>query len=113
VDGEEIPESPLRIWVISRDCGNQVPDELGQCICPANTVDIGGHCASLTTLLLSILLPFLTLLLLGVYFYVRYKQRQSDLIWKINPDELMFDQDAHVLGRGTFGAVWPITGGLR
>lgn len=38
--------------------------------------------------------------------YVQRKQRESDMLWLIDPDELRFDENPRVLGRGSFGTVW-------
>ena len=111
LNGQEIPQSPFRLWVAKRDCatdtgnGGLVPDEFGECICPPETVEVGGNCVPLSTLLPSIVVPLLVLLTVSVYGYIKYKQKQMDFIWKIHPDELKFDDNPRVLGCGTFGVV--------
>jgi len=50
-DGEQIPESPLRVEILSRNCdidypGQRMdPDEDGICLCRDGTVKIGSKCA--------------------------------------------------------------------
>jgi hypothetical protein len=49
-DGEQIPESPLRVEIIARNCNkdfpgkNMVPDETGTCLCGSGMMEMGSKC---------------------------------------------------------------------
>lgn len=109
---EQIPESPFRFEIRPRDCAIdigpdslRVPNEVGECICSNNTVEIASTCIRMSTLLTSILVPLTFLATVFVCWYVERKRRQADMIWKVKPEELSFAEPAQVLGRGTFGLV--------
>ncbi|CAJ1945944.1 unnamed protein product [Cylindrotheca closterium] len=52
VNGEQIPESPIQVQVVDRDCDaaypgeNRIPDAQGECVCPSGTIEIDEICAS-------------------------------------------------------------------
>lgn len=62
---------------------------------------------SSTVVLVAILVPVLFLIMAGVFIsvYKDRKRRHEDAIWKIDRDELKFDDPPEVAGRGTFGLV--------
>jgi hypothetical protein len=62
---------------------------------------------SSATILIAVLVPVLFLISAGVfaYIYTERKRQHADLIWKINKDELKFDDPPEIAGRGTFGLV--------
>lgn len=62
---------------------------------------------SSATILIAVLVPVLFLMSAGVfaYIYTERKRQHADLIWKINKDELKFDDPPEIAGRGTFGLV--------
>jgi len=59
------------------------------------------------TLLMAVLIPVGVLVLgLLVFVYFESKRRkESDLVWRIDPSELIFDDPPRILGQGTFGFV--------
>jgi serine/threonine protein kinase len=106
-DGEYTEESPLRVEILGRDCATDLLEANfeGQCVCNANFVDFGGKCVSYDYLLSAILLPVLTLFVIGVFMYIKYVQKQADSIWSVKLSDLVFDDPAEIIGRGTFGLV--------
>ena len=108
---EQIPESPLRIQIIERDCLSETgdeqtePDELGNCVCLSGSVEVGGNCILQSVLLPSILVPLAVILAIGMFWYVDRKRRQADTVWSVSKEELQFDEPPEILGRGTFGLV--------
>jgi hypothetical protein len=50
VDGEQIPESPLRVEIIARNCDkdfpgrNMAPDPFGTCVCGNGMLEMGSKC---------------------------------------------------------------------
>ena len=62
---------------------------------------------SSTVVLVAILVPVLFFVMAGVFIWVYKdrKRRHEDAIWKIDRDELKFDDPPEVAGRGTFGLV--------
>ena len=63
--------------------------------------------SSNTTILIAVLVPVLFLMSAAIfaYVYTERKRQHADLIWKINKDELKFDDPPEIAGRGTFGLV--------
>ncbi len=63
--------------------------------------------SSNTTVLVAVLVPVLFLMSAGVlaYIYTERKRQHADLIWKINKEDLKFDNPPEIAGRGTFGLV--------
>jgi len=63
--------------------------------------------SSSTTILIAVLVPVLFLMSAGIfaYIYTERKRQHADLIWRINKDELKFDNPPEIAGRGTFGLV--------
>lgn len=111
VDDEQIPESPLRVEVIPRDCradtsdAQRIADPDGNCVCIANAVQIGSTCASFSTLFPSIIIPIAAVIAVVLYLYIDMKRKQADSVWAVKPSELLFDDPVEIIGRGTFGLV--------
>ncbi len=61
--------------------------------------------SSSTTILIAVLVPVLFLISAGIYIYTERKRQHADLIWKINKNELKFNDPPEIAGRGTFGLV--------
>ncbi|CAB9531118.1 Diguanylate cyclase phosphodiesterase [Seminavis robusta] len=65
---EQIPQSPFRLEVQTRDCQEatgdslRVADESGNCVCETSSVEIGSSCISLAVLLPAIIVPIVVLL---------------------------------------------------
>eukprot|EP00529_Nitzschia_sp_RCC80_P006728 CAMPEP_0113493838 /NCGR_PEP_ID=MMETSP0014_2-20120614/28800_1 /TAXON_ID=2857 /ORGANISM="Nitzschia sp." /LENGTH=1552 /DNA_ID=CAMNT_0000387717 /DNA_START=353 /DNA_END=5011 /DNA_ORIENTATION=- /assembly_acc=CAM_ASM_000159 len=70
-----------------------------------NAILIGDSCVSLAIFLPCLILPLLLLVGLVAHFYVEYKRKQTDSVWIIKPNELLFDTPPKVIGQGTFGFV--------
>lgn len=63
---------------------------------------------SSNVIIVSVLVPLLVVLILAgafIWIYLERKRRHSDAIWKIDKEELKFDDPPEVAGRGTFGVV--------
>lgn len=111
VDGGQIPESPIRIQVIERDCDvdfpgrGMLPDGGGTCICSENTISIGHKCVESSTLAISLSVVILFFLCCGGIFYMQHRHRKGDEVWQVNIDELHFDQPVETIGQGSFGVV--------
>ena len=110
-DNQQIPESPLRVSVVPRDCaldyndGLRVPDSEGECVCSANSVQMGARCVSIAILIPSILVPLLVVAGVVIYLYIERKKKQADSVWAVKVNELLFDDPPLIIGRGTFGLV--------
>jgi ABC-type phosphate/phosphonate transport system substrate-binding protein len=110
-DGEQIPESPMRLQIVARKCEEDypgrgmVPNERGQCVCGANTSSIGDKCVPSSDL--AVILSLLAVFLLAVAgaFYMQYRYQKGDEVWKVDVDELHFDQPPEIIGQGSFGVV--------
>lgn len=111
IEGEQIPESPLRVQVVKQNCaadlsdGSRVPDENGKCICKADTVEIGGNCIGNDVIYSSIFVPLAVLCFAFAYWQIVRHQRKADTVWKIKPKDLKFANPPVVIGQGTFGLV--------
>mmetsp|Transcript_13182 Transcript_13182/g.31588 ORF Transcript_13182/g.31588 Transcript_13182/m.31588 type:complete len:1491 (+) Transcript_13182:121-4593(+) len=111
VDGVQIPSSPFRVDVSSRDCNADfpgtlmVPNDFGFCECSDSTIEIGGKCTPLgtftaVTATIGVLIAFMI-----VYCAFRYKRKMEDKVWHVNPEELNFSHPVEVIGQGAFGVV--------
>ena len=110
-DEVQIPESPIRVQVIERDCdieyGGQgkTADGGGNCVCGSGTIDLRGKCVS-SAIFFIVLSIFLVMVVLGVgLWFLDRKKRQSDQMWLVNVEELHFDDPVEVIGQGSFGVV--------
>jgi serine/threonine protein kinase/ABC-type phosphate/phosphonate transport system substrate-binding protein len=110
-DGEQVPESPLRVSVQARNCANdygdglRFPDENGICVCSSNSIQMGGRCVSYAILIPAILVPFFLVGAAAIFLYVEKKKNQADSVWAVKVSELVFDDPPTIIGRGTFGLV--------
>lgn len=77
----------------------------GTCNCEENTIPWQGKCAKTSTVLISTLLPACLAIIALFFLYGRYQHHRAENIWKIDSDELTFDDPPHVLGAGSFGVV--------
>lgn len=64
-----------------------------------------GECAKMSTVLIQTLMPALVIVFGLFVAYGRYQHYLADNLWKINSDELRFDDPPQVLGAGSFGVV--------
>jgi hypothetical protein len=112
VDGQQIPESPFRVQVEPRDCEKvtgdslHVADSSGQCVCNSSyaVVEINNTCVSLKVLIPCILAPIILLIVILI-LHLRWKRKRADAMWKVQPEEIVFQSPPRILGRGTFGLV--------
>eukprot|EP00977_Amphora_coffeiformis_P006205 scaffold1336_cov174-Amphora_coffeaeformis.AAC.7 len=111
VDGEQIPESPMRLEVFKRDCELDYPgqqmdaDSSGKCICKQGTVEIRGKCVSTTILACVLSGVFLVIAFIVGYFIVQWRNRKNDSMWMVTVEELHFDDPPEICGQGSFGVV--------
>ncbi|CAB9525926.1 protein kinase TNNI3K (Partial), partial [Seminavis robusta] len=111
VNGVQIPESPLRITVIERDCSidfggrNMAADASGNCQCADSTIEIGGECIDVAIFAVSGSIVGLVIIAIATILYIRHKNRKSDEVWQVFPEELHFDDPVEVIGQGSFGVV--------
>lgn len=121
-NGEQIPESPLRIEIKERDCQYEFNDPLallvatedGRCVCDATSIELGasdggiqkvGRCVPKSTIIAATVIPLAIFLAIGIYVYITEKQKAADSVWHVKEEELLFDDPPEVAGRGTFGLV--------
>jgi ABC-type phosphate/phosphonate transport system substrate-binding protein len=110
-DGEQIPESPLRVQVIQRDCNADfgdrglTPSSDGTCVCGENTLDIHGQCVTMAFFAAAASVFALLILGIATLLFVRHKIEKSDELWKIDAEELHLDDPVEVIGQGSFGVV--------
>lgn len=115
VNDEQIPESPLRVEIVPRDCVRdtdndplRVPDADGVCVCRSGSTEImpGRRCVSLTILLPAVLAPAAVLAAIALWSYTERKRRHADSVWSVKTSELTFaEPHPEIVGRGTFGLV--------
>lgn len=110
INGEQIPASPLRVPVGSRDCEADYGDHFeadssGECICQKGYTQFGSTC--IQNLVLLPLLFGLAIWLVATisYFYLRHKRREADLVWTMSKEDLKYPDTPVILGQGTFGLV--------
>lgn len=94
VNGEQIPQSPIRVQVDDRDCELDYPgqrrsnDDDGTCQCSDGTMDISGRCVESTVMAIVISVSAVLIIAVIGIFYVRYRNRKNDQVWLVNVDEL-------------------------
>ena len=84
-----------------------------QCICSpcskivecVDAVSIGDTCIAYKVFLPSVLVTLFLFIIVAVHFYVEYRRKQTDSVWSINAEELIFDEKPEILGHGSFGFV--------
>mmetsp|Transcript_2623 Transcript_2623/g.5496 ORF Transcript_2623/g.5496 Transcript_2623/m.5496 type:complete len:249 (+) Transcript_2623:793-1539(+) len=110
-DGIQIPESPIRVQVIERDCEADFPGEHkissgdGSCVCGSDTVNIQGKCVNTKTFYIAGSLGGMLIVTIIGYFILRWRTHKADSIWHIEPEDLHFDDPVEVIGQGSFGVV--------
>ncbi|CAB9506309.1 activated protein kinase catalytic subunit alpha-1 [Seminavis robusta] len=55
--------------------------------------------------IVAIVVAILAVIVGAVFFVVREKQRKNDQVWKIEKDEIKFEDPPQIVGRGRFGVV--------
>jgi len=103
----KIYDSPIRVEVVKKTCedNRMEPTSDGVCVCKGGTVDVRGKCVD--SIVFSVTGAFAGFLLLAasICAYVRYKNYKTDEMWKIDVDELLFNDPVDVIGQGSFGVV--------
>jgi hypothetical protein len=110
VNDEPIPESPIRVQVVVRDCAldtgeSRVPDTEGTCVCTNNAIEVFGKCVS--SIIFFIVISAVLLMVASgiVYCYLSHKKKENNNVWLVNVDDLHFTQPVEVIGQGSFGVV--------
>ncbi|CAB9509368.1 activated protein kinase catalytic subunit alpha-1 [Seminavis robusta] len=110
-DGKQIPESPLRVQVVTRDCeidysgrGMTVVED-GNCHCGDNTIEVGEECVDVAVFAIVGAVVGLLIILIGTIIYMRYRAAKTDEIWQVHAEELHLDDPVEVIGQGSFGVV--------
>ena len=112
VDGQPIHHSPIRVMVVAADCeseygvgSHRIPDSEGRSVCEGHTYTMGDQCVEAAYFFIIVSVT----LFIGVgallFLYLRYKRAQSDSVWQINVEELLFSEPPEVIGQGGFGIV--------
>jgi len=110
-DGEQTPQSPVRVQVVERDCSIDFPGQnrdatgSGTCACAQGSMEIRGKCVESTIMAVVISLAAVILVSLLGICYVRYRNHKNDEMWQVNIEELTFDDPVEVIGQGSFGVV--------
>ena len=81
------------------------PTSDGVCVCKEGTVDVRGHCVDSGVFSVIGAIAGFLLLAACICAYVRYKNYKTDEMWKIDVDELLFNDPVDVIGQGSFGVV--------
>mmetsp|Transcript_10342 Transcript_10342/g.22762 ORF Transcript_10342/g.22762 Transcript_10342/m.22762 type:complete len:1423 (+) Transcript_10342:125-4393(+) len=111
INGEQIPDSPIRVQVIERMCDLEFPGEdkansaNGDCVCKDSTIQMGTKCISTTVIAVVISGGSALILAIIGLFYLRYRNFKNDQMWQVNVDELHLDDPPEVVGSGSFGVV--------
>ena len=101
----------LAIEVNPKDCAGptgdllRVADSNGNCVCAINSSEIGTKCVSNMTLVLFGIVIFSIVGLIFVRYYVESNRKKADSVWEVDSSDLLFDDPAEIVGRGTFGLV--------
>ena len=107
LDGEQVPQSPLRVLVERRDCHNHrlEADANGECVCVSNMILIAGTCVPLAIFVPVVLAPVFIVLFVWMYFYIQKKAKEADSVWHLSFSDLKFGEPAEIIGSGSFGLV--------
>ncbi|KAG7367710.1 adenylate and guanylate cyclase catalytic domain containing protein [Nitzschia inconspicua] len=112
VNGKPIGQSPIRVMVLPNDCevlyggsSNRVPDSDGNCVCANNTYEMMGSCIESAYFFVIIFSSVFIFVGFSVFLYLAYKKKQNDQVWRINVEELHFNEPPEVIGQGGFGVV--------
>lgn len=110
-DDKQIPQSPIRVQVVDRQCDIDYPgqkrenDDSGNCQCDSSTMNIYGRCVESMIMAIVISLGAVCLITVCGVYYVRYRNHKQDQQWLVNVEELQFDDPVEVIGQGSFGVV--------
>lgn len=110
-NGEQIPQSPVRIQVVDRQCEIDFPGQKrqatsdGDCACGEGSMEVSGKCVESTIMAIVISIAAVILVTCLGICYVRYRNHKNDEMWQVNLDELTFDDPPEVIGQGSFGVV--------
>ena len=111
-NGEQVPESPIRIIVDDLNCdaffhanSHRSADEQGNCVCSDNTYELAGECIEAVYFFIIVFSVVFIAMAIFVSFYLSYKKLQNDSVWHINVEELHFNEPPEVIGQGGFGIV--------
>lgn len=110
-NGEQIPESPIRIQVVPKDCDIDYPGQFrvasasGTCICGPGTVPITSRCIRSTIVVAAALAVVFLVLCYASYLLLVHRMQKNDTLWLIDVDELQFEHPCTVIGKGSFGVV--------
>lgn len=111
VDGEQINLSPVRLDIIERNCiaatgsPRRIADAFGNCICDRTAIAFGSSFCLPNGVIVAISLgPVLLFLSYFAWRYIVEKHRETNF-WVIENEDLMFEADVRLLGRGSFGCV--------
>jgi hypothetical protein len=89
-EGEQIPESPIRIQIVERRCDIDFPgsrrkaDANGNCKCGSGTIDMFGKCVKSSAIAATASIAGILLLFIPAYLFLHYKSKQADRIWMVD-----------------------------
>lgn len=103
----KIYDSPIRVEVVKKICedNRMEPTNDGVCVCKGGTVDVRGKCVDSIVFSVTGAIAGFLLLAASICAYVKYKNYKTDEMWKIDVDELLFNDPVDVIGQGSFGVV--------
>ena len=109
-DGVQIPQSPIRARIVTRNCEEEFgtaksPTEDGQCVCKNGSFDIKGTCVQNTVIAVCGSIFGVLVVSVALWYYVTYTNRKNDELWQVDTLELQFDDPVEVIGQGSFGVV--------
>ncbi|KAL3926631.1 MAG: hypothetical protein SGBAC_013398, partial [Bacillariaceae sp.] len=110
-DEVQIPESPLRVEIVARNCEADYPgrgmasNEVGDCQCSIDTYDLGNWCMPTGTMAIIISVVSLIVAFLLGSLVLRHRRKKNDQVWHVNEEELQFGHPVEVIGQGSFGVV--------
>ncbi|CAB9515268.1 activated protein kinase catalytic subunit alpha-1 [Seminavis robusta] len=107
IDDIEIYDSPIRVEVAEKTCDGEgkVATEWGDCVCKSDTVDINGTCVDVAIFAAVGSVAGFILIVSLIFAYIEYKNHKADEMWKVDINELLFDDPVEVIGQGSFGVV--------
>lgn len=107
-DGEQIPQSPVRVQVVERQCDLDFPGQKrsattsGKCACGQGTMEIRGKCVESTIMAIVISIAAVILVSCIGVCYVRYRNHKNDEMWQVGIEELQvrlfrtFGESTHI-----------------
>lgn len=93
-DGEQIPQSPVRVQVVERRCDLDFPGQKrtaaadGSCNCGEGTWEIRGKCVESTIMAIVISIAAVILISIIGFCYVSYRNHKNDEMWQVSIEEL-------------------------